>query len=85
MRTIKNFTEYTKQNESNQDDYKTDVIFLIDKDGTDVFAYFPNEEYDDQYKTCYAHVGQHSACSEEYAMECEIATEAQYKELKEEL
>lgn len=55
---------------------KQDVIFLIEKDSeNDVFAYFP------QQKECYAHIGQHSKCSEEYAMECKKAKHYQYYEL----
>lgn len=34
---------------------------------------------------CYAHVGQHSTCHTDYFMECEPATEEQYRDLKEEL
>lgn len=45
----------------------------------DVFAFFPDERYNDQpeFFTCYAHLGQHSACHIDYAKECE---EAQYNE-----
>jgi hypothetical protein len=34
-------------------------------------------------RTCYSHIGQHSACHPDYAKECKEATD--YQELKEEL
>lgn len=69
---------------------KTKVKFLIerwDSPNPDVFAYFPDEEYNDNpdLRCCYSHVGQHSACHWEYAMECVAATEEQYLPLKKEL
>jgi len=77
-----------------KDKSKTKVLFLIDnaENGGDVFAVFP-EEYayhksHPRYKTafmCYAHIGQHSACSTEYYKNCPPATAEQYKNLKEEL
>jgi hypothetical protein len=82
-----------------KDKHKTDVLFLIEKPEdnipSDVFAYFPNEKYygtekeDNEYgfdvrmRTCYSHIGQHSACHPDYAKECKEATD--YQELKEEL
>jgi hypothetical protein len=72
---------------------KTDVIFLLEKDEHQtgpkgsVFAYFPNEPDFDCYgnKPSYAHIGQHSACSINYAEECKLATPDQYRALKAEL
>src|SRR5574343_258253 len=66
---------------------KIDVVFLLDREEPhDVFAYFPNEISDREgNRLCYAHVGQHSSCSEEYALECELATPEQYSDLKQEL
>lgn len=63
------------------------VKFLIEKDGEDVFAYFPYEPFDTEgdFNTCYAHIVQHSACHPDYAKECKEATPEQYKDLKEEL
>lgn len=58
----------------------TKVKFLYEKDGTGVFAFFPEEHYfgngHTQYRdmlTSYAHTGQHSACSPEYADGCKEA------------
>jgi hypothetical protein len=84
------------------DNYKTDVLFLIEKpEGDlpcDVFAYFPNEKYygdgetlaheysfDLRMRTCYAHIGQHSACHPNYASECKEASPDEFKPLMEEL
>ena len=64
---------------------KTDVVFYIDTDG-DVFAYFPNDDADDKgNKTCYAHVGQHSACSPDYVKKLKKATPEEYASLQKEL
>lgn len=70
-----------------KNELKIDVVFLLERDEPhDVFAYFPHETADPNgNKLCYAHVGQHSACSEEYAQECQLATEEQYSDLKHEL
>jgi hypothetical protein len=64
-----------------------DVIFLWeDCLDADVFAYFPNTIFDARKnKTSYSHIGQHSACSEEYARGCKLATPKEYKDLKNEL
>lgn len=62
---------------------KTKVIFLKDEDG--VFAFFPQEQWSNGFKTSYAHVGQHSACDEDYANLCEKATEEEYRSLENEL
>jgi len=63
------------------------VKFLKDIDG-DVYAYFPqlNERRNSvAYKTCYAHVGQHSACHVDYMKECKLATALEYADLLAEL
>ena len=61
---------------------KTAVVFLQNKD--DLFAYFPDEIADKEgNKTAYSHIGQHSACSPEYARESEPAKD--YQDLKNEL
>ena len=54
---------------------------------SDVFAYFPDENYDPRrgLKSCYAHVGQHSSCHPDYAKESRPATPAEYADLKAEL
>lgn len=63
---------------------KVFVKFLIHPDG-DLFAYFPYMESSKGFKTCYAHIGQHSACSPDYAKECRPATPTEYADLQKEL
>lgn len=63
----------------------TTVKFLHEKDGLSIFAYFPELVHNGKYMTCYAHVGQHSACNPEYAAECKEASFNQYYELLREL
>jgi hypothetical protein len=67
------------------DEQKTNVQFLAETDGT-ILAYFPDEIADGQYnRLCYAHIGQHSACSPDYANELRTATKNEYKALFQEL
>ena len=66
------------------------VKFLVndsDPKNNDVFAYFPELNYDSsgKYKTAYSHIGQHSACHPEYARESRLAKPEEYMELKKEL
>jgi hypothetical protein len=76
-----------------KDKYKTKVKFLINDSNNDDFiggslmAYFPEDKFNNTpgLFTCYAHIGQHSACHIDYANECRPATPAEYKELKAEL
>ena len=70
----------------------TKVLFLMEKpEGNlpcNVFAFFPEERYntiENGTFTCYAHIGQHSACHIDYAKQCEKATPEQYADLKKEL
>ena len=70
----------------------TKVTFKIEKPerrGERVpFAYFPDLLWAPHYNNecvCYAHVGQHSACSVEYARGCRLAKYAEYKPLYDEL
>lgn len=68
----------------------TKVKFLYEKEHNPdfsprVFAFFPEEHYFGnehvQYRemfTCYAHVGQHSACHIDYANECKEAVTNDY-------
>lgn len=73
----------------------TKVKFLIEKEGENVFAYFPYEIFNfkspnDIYslqndRMSYAHLGQHSACSTYYAKECKEANFNQYNDLLREL
>jgi len=69
----------------------TKVLFLIEKDSeNDVFAYFPELPYSvdegkDGLFTCYAPIGQHSDCHNDYAKECKEADFNQYSDLLREL
>jgi len=67
------------------DKHKTKVKFLINVD--ELFAYFPELEYNDnpKLKTCYSHIGQHSACHVDYAKEAREASPKEYIDLKTEL
>jgi hypothetical protein len=62
------------------------TIFYKDPDES-VFAYFPEEDYDkvEQFKACYAHVGQHSACHPKYLKQCKPATKEEAAPLLKEL
>lgn len=68
-----------------------DVIFLVNEDdyeNKDTYAFFPNELYtigNDDLKTSYSHIGQHSSCHIDYAKESRLATVEEYTPLKEEL
>lgn len=79
-----------------KDKHKTKVVFLLETgNGTDnetPFAFFPEEHYlpvrsqdHSVVFTCYAHVGQHSACHIEYAQSCKLASPEQYKDLAAEM
>jgi len=68
----------------------TKVMFLVNEKNPkdpDLFAYFPDENYDNEgrYKTAYSHIGQHSSASPEYAAESRPATPEEYAPLKSEL
>lgn len=67
----------------------TKVKFLVAVDifgREDLFAFFPEEIADSEGNpTCYAHVGQHSACSQQYADDAREATKEEYTPLLEEL
>lgn len=75
-----------------KDRYITKVMFVMEKDGDGVMAFFPELHYHheghplyNQMFECYAHVGQHSGCHIEYFNECEAAKTEQYADLKAEL
>ena len=71
-----------------KDDYKTDVIFRLIKIGgiAEITALFPYEVEKDGMITCYAHCGQHGSANYGYCVsKGRLATEEEYKELKEEL
>ena len=63
----------------------TKVKFLYEKDGEDVFAYFPKMVHHGEVMTCYAHIGQHSACHPDYAAKCKEAPINEYQDLLREL
>jgi len=69
-----------------QDTEVTEVIFRKEKDGT-ILAVFPYIIHNGITVTCYAHIGQHSACAyPDYAIDkCKPTTEAEYKDLFNEL
>ena len=75
---------------------KTKVQFLVHEiDGklhdkpvtweSDIFAYFPDMTASKGFKTAYSHIGQHSACSPDYAKESRQASKDEYKDLLTEL
>lgn len=74
---------------------ETPVVFLVDDENSleppppaHLFAFFPEENYNSyssETKVSYSHVGQHSACSVDYAKVCRVASEEESKELKAEL
>ena len=60
------------------------VVFL--KNQGEVYAYFPNMLWNlSGDKGCYQHIGQHGACSIDYAKESTVCTGEEYLELKTEL
>jgi hypothetical protein len=77
-----------------QDTETTNVAFYIasySADFTEVLAVFvdeieTNKPKDDVYFSCYAHLGQHSTCSQSFIAEnCRKATQEEYQELFNEL
>lgn len=64
----------------------TKIIFKHHEENKETFAFFPDEVFDSKgNKTSYAHIGQHGACSEDYANESRQATAEEYKPLLNEL
>lgn len=61
----------------------TKVKFYIEQG--DVFAYFPDIIHNGELKTCYAHVGQHSACDPAYLRGKRLAHPIEYADLLSEL
>lgn len=64
----------------------TKVKFYNEAEG--VFAVFPNEYwngFNNGTVTCYAHIGQHSACHTDYLKQCTIARKEEYEPLRREL
>lgn len=66
---------------------KDEVKFLLEQGSKDeVFAYFPNMIADHNgNKTCYSHIGQHSACHPDYAEKCKPAPKKYFEPLLKEL
>jgi hypothetical protein len=62
------------------------VKFYLEDDGH-VLAYFPFDYYngDNYTRTCYCHIGQHSACVPDYVSNLQEANPEQYKDLYSEL
>jgi len=69
-----------------KDNYKTDVIFRVDKDET-VFAIFPHSVCTHSgLVTTYEHVGQHSGGDYNRCInKSKLVTEAQFRSLKQEM
>ena len=69
---------------------KTKVLFLVNEyeENGDLFAFFPEElynGYDKDIKVCYSHIGQHSACYDDYANSSREAKRDEYSGLLYEL
>lgn len=64
---------------------KVKVQFLHNLKSDEIFAFFPEMDFNSYFKTAYAQTGQHSACSTDYAKESIAATPEQYEALKLEL
>jgi len=70
------------------DSNQTKVVFLVntrDPKDPDLFAYFPEEIHNGEYRTAYSHIGQHSAAHPDYAKESRQASPEEYADLKAEL
>ena len=66
----------------------TKVFFLVnerDPKDPDLFAYFPEEIHNGEYRTAYSHIGQHSSAHPDYAKESRQASPEEYADLKAEL
>lgn len=61
------------------------LAVIFKKDKGEVFAVFPYMKWDDDNITCYAHIGQHSACSWNYPYGLKNARPSEYAELLKEI
>lgn len=64
------------------------VKFYYNEKENDLFAFFPqlnHGRFNDGFKVCYAHLGQHSSCHIDYLKECRLATKKEYSDLANEL
>ena len=69
-----------------KDAEKTKVTFRKEKNPDDIFAVFPELKADLKGNiTCYAHIGQHSACHPTYYKHLRKAKPEEYADLKAEL
>jgi len=64
---------------------KVKVKFLYHEDNCDLFAYFPELNWNGNSKRCYSSNEQHAGCSPFYAMDSREATEDECRSLKIEL
>lgn len=72
----------------NPDKHSTPVIFRVERNtGRELTAVFPTlpADYNGAYMTCYAHVGQHSACSFDWYGKTRPAKPHEYAALAKEL
>lgn len=68
-----------------KDNFKTDVIFRKEKDGS-ILAVFPYVIYNPSGQcTCYAHIGQHGAMEWSYLYDTKPANQDEAKDLFSEL
>lgn len=76
-----------RTDENINENERVNVKFLVHPDDNEVFAYFPEMNYDKsgKFKSAYSQVGQHSPCHPEYARESRPATPEEYADLKDEL
>jgi len=73
---------------SEGDEQVTKVMFLVnekDPEDSDLFAYFPEEIHNGEFRTAYSHIGQHGSAHPKYAEESREATPEEYQDLKAEL
>lgn len=75
----------SKQNMMENNEEPTKAMFLVNDKNNDLFAYFPEEIHNGEYRTGYSHIGQHSAVHPKYAEESREATPEEYQNLKNEL
>jgi hypothetical protein len=77
-----------KEMDEEIDDNVTKVVFLVnerDPKDPDLFAYFPEEIHNGEFRTAYSHIGQHSSAHPDYAKESRQASPEEYADLKAEL
>ena len=76
---VKFYLATYEANESDEQPYKEVIAVFVDDKWLD-------EEFNTHSFDCYAHLGQHSTCSESFLAEkCKKALETEYQDLKTEL